>query len=356
MFQYLISSIVRVYKKHGLKMLVILGFEYFLLELSRFFPFIVKFFTPRLFAVSIEPTNACNLRCQICYSQNPETFKARNKGYMDWETYKNCIDELSSLDYPVSLGLNFGGESLLHPKFCDMVSYAKSKGISQISFNTNGMLLSENIINNLVENKVSKITISLDGTKEKHESSRIGSDYDTVEKNILNLKRLRGNSLSPKIFVNLIEYDQSIEEINEFINYWINIVDSVAISSCISENLQIMNTEKFFQGNKIIKKHYCHWPFYYLSILWNGDVTSCCHEIGGRIFLGNVVKSKIMDIWKSNKYKEFRREAITNNFSVSSPCHKCNAWNTEFVSKKLEYNDDIDLEFLKISKIYKKKN
>ena len=303
MFQYLISSIVRVYKKHGLKMLVILGFEYFLLELSRFFPFIVKFFTPRLFAVSIEPTNACNLRCQICYSQNPETFKARNKGYMDWETYKNCIDELSSLDYPVSLGLNFGGESLLHPKFCDMVSYAKSK-----------------------------------------------------EKNILNLKRLRGNSLSPKIFVNLIEYDQSIEEIDEFINYWINIVDSVAISSCISENLQIMNTEKFFQGNKTIKKHYCHWPFYYLSILWNGDVTSCCHEIGGRIFLGNVVKSKIMDIWKSNKYKEFRREAITNNFSVSSPCHKCNAWNTEFVSKKLEYNDDIDLEFLKISKIYKKKN
>jgi len=71
--------------------------------------------SPPLYSVAIEPTNGCNLDCVMCYS------KGRKEGIMDWQLYKKIIDEGVSMRRDLGVGLNFGGESLLHPKFSDMV-------------------------------------------------------------------------------------------------------------------------------------------------------------------------------------------------------------------------------------------
>jgi len=286
--------------------------------------------SPPLSGVAIEPTNLCNLQCKICFSQNPVLYRPRKKGLMDWKLYVKLIDELSNFGYAINLGLNFGGESMLHSKFLDMVKYAASKEAFRIGFTTNGVLLNDNASQVLVDYEINNITISLDGVYKRHESIRIGSNYNVVKNNIIDLVKKRGNKAYPKIMVNLIESEHTSHDITEFIKSWIYIVDCVRIYPCLSEELRIINP-RFFDKFPIIKNKYCKRPFHYLGVLWNGDVTACCHDINGINILGNVASQRILDVWKGEKFRELRKAALINNFPSQYICQKCNAWQTEFL-------------------------
>ena len=48
--------------------------------------------------VTIEPTNGCNLQCEMCYARDSD----RPIGYMDYEKFTQIIDELDSLSAFVS--------------------------------------------------------------------------------------------------------------------------------------------------------------------------------------------------------------------------------------------------------------
>jgi MoaA/NifB/PqqE/SkfB family radical SAM enzyme len=93
---------------------------------------------PKLKTVFIELTNACNLRCETCHSKHIE-------GYMSPPLFKKIIDELSEIK-PAAVNLHYGGESLLHPKFREFVSYARAKLPSvQLGWLSNGMKFDESV-------------------------------------------------------------------------------------------------------------------------------------------------------------------------------------------------------------------
>lgn len=294
-------------------------FNELITKLGSYHPGIVKVLVPRLLSVAIEPTNFCNLRCKMCYSQNPKIYASRTKGFMEWKLYKKIIDELSGLDRDIYLGLNHGGEALLHEEFVDMLKYASIKKKFHIGFTTNGTLLKSDVAVALIKNNVDSVTISLDGLKKQHESRRFGSRYDVVERNIMNLLEIRGTNPKPKIYVNMMVADQSQEDISDFVNCWKHVVDAVQVFPCLSENLQVNNP-----GSQINK--YCSWPFSNMSILWNGDVVACCHDINGLNVLGNVATQNISQVWKGEAFTSLRQEALKNSFNPNSICSKCNAW------------------------------
>jgi len=62
---------------------------------------------------------------------------------LNLQLYKKIIDECC--EYDLQLTPQFFGEPLLHPQFIEMIKYAKLKGIDQIQFTTNAMLLDEKI-------------------------------------------------------------------------------------------------------------------------------------------------------------------------------------------------------------------
>lgn len=298
-----------------------------MIKVSEYFPEATTVFTPRLLSVAIEPTNTCNLRCKMCYSQNPKIYAPRKKGFMSWELYKKIIDELSTFDYRMGLGLNFGGESLLHDEFIEMLKYASIQNKFYIGFTTNGIFLNDEINQSLIENKIDNITVSLDGIQEVHESARKGSKYLTVKNNIQNLLIARGDKPKPKIHVNMMITQQTTEQdINDFKVYWQDVVDSVQVYPGLSETLQYIETPFF---DTPIQNKYCRWPFSYMAVLWNGDVTTCCHDINGRNVLGNVTEQSITQIWKSDSFASLRYAAIRNHFDAKSICYKCNTWRHE---------------------------
>jgi MoaA/NifB/PqqE/SkfB family radical SAM enzyme len=171
---------------------------------SKYYELALKFKTPQLTKVHIEPTNVCNLRCKRCYAQNPSLFAKREQGFMDLALFKRLVDEIAGYPQKVFLGLNYGGESLLHPQFAEMVKYAVQKKKFSVGFTTNGVLIDDAMINTLSTHRVDDIVVSLDGMSEAHESLRSGSKYSDVRVKILRLKKV---ALS-RISVNLTQSSQ----------------------------------------------------------------------------------------------------------------------------------------------------
>lgn len=147
----------------------------------------------KLSQMTFEVTDSCNMRCGYCVYNDFVNYTRNHGGnIMTIDVAQKGIDLLegssSKLDQ-VSIGF-YGGEPLLNFKLIkDTVDYAKSKLSKKISFTitTNGLLLNDEIIDFLFENRFS-ILISLDGPFEIHDFYRKDKSgkgtFSTVIKNL----------------------------------------------------------------------------------------------------------------------------------------------------------------------------
>ncbi len=111
-------------------------------------------------------TNACNLRCQHCY-------QSASKPLPDELSLKEKLDVIDQLSENDVVAVAFsGGEPIMGADFFEVASYASSKHMF-ISVATNGTLLSEKMVDRLVDSGVKYLEISLDSAcPSKHDSFR----------------------------------------------------------------------------------------------------------------------------------------------------------------------------------------
>ncbi|MFM8949381.1 MAG: radical SAM protein, partial [Bacteroidota bacterium] len=143
------------------------------------------------FALSIEPTTSCNLRCPECPS-GLRSF-TRPTGMLELELFKKALDDCSKdLLYLI---LYFQGEPYLHPNFHEMVSLAKSHKL-YVATSTNAHYLDEATARAVVDSGLDRLIISLDGTtQETYRQYRVGGSLEKVlegTRNILAARKAAG--------------------------------------------------------------------------------------------------------------------------------------------------------------------
>lgn len=157
----------------------------------------------------LQVTNNCNLSCSYCYHQGADR-RTAEQSPMDWSVAQKGIDFLfeRSGDQDKVVLVFFGGEPLLNfPLIQRAMDYARGKadeyeGAKQVSFalTTNGTLLSDEIIQALLDNQVS-VTISIDGQREVHDQNRRFANgsptYDALLPKLKNL--LTAESAKPVV-------------------------------------------------------------------------------------------------------------------------------------------------------------
>lgn len=160
--------------------------------------------------VTFVVTDDCNLRCKYCYITHK-----KSDNIMSFDTAKDFIDLLLTTDdmrYSEAVILEFiGGEPLIEAKLIDRIAdYFKMRAFEldhdwywnyRISICTNGVNYSSPEVQNLIKKNYNKIsvTISVDGTKEKHDLQRVFPDgsgsFDKINENIdLWLSQFRGST------------------------------------------------------------------------------------------------------------------------------------------------------------------
>jgi radical SAM protein with 4Fe4S-binding SPASM domain len=261
--------------------------------------------------LDIESTNACNLRCIMC----PRNFMTEEIGYIERTLFQKIIDEGAGYRLP-SIKLNYRGEPLLYPQLPEMVAYAKSKGIMEVQFNTNGLLLNEKKIAALIDAGLDRIIFSVDGaTRETYEKIRTGSNYEQVVNNIKAMVQMRNERglKRPSVRVQMVKMKENEHQVEDFLKMWLPVANRVAVS-----------IEREPTGTQKEVVHFpCPQIWQRLMVCWDGEVRMCCGDWEGEIVLGNARESTIYELWHSQKLNKIRELHARHRFNEIPACARC---------------------------------
>jgi len=260
--------------------------------------------------VDIELTNHCNLNCFFC----GQIVMKREKGFMSKDIFTKIIDECKEHNTPIRL-IRWG-EPFLHKNIMDYCSYIKKNDLI-VHITTNGLLLNESNIQFMVDQEIDSIKFSFQGaTKEQYQEMRNTNKYDILKKNIHDLVNIRGSNDKPYIHISSTMTNETNEEIEEFIDYWKHIVDSVGVGKTNLSLIQIneisspkiKKTVELLKSKESVKKEYrpCGEVYRKLSVDWDGKISCCCSDYDNHLTVGDINESTLKDAWKCDKLKAFR--------------------------------------------------
>jgi len=295
-------------------------------------------------AVSIEPTNLCNLSCKECPSGGGEL--SRPSGTMTAPIFRSVIDQLSpQLTY---LTYYFQGEPFLNPEFFVTIRYARSKKIF-VSTSTNGHFFASSNIVQIIESGLNRLIISLDGTdQESYASYRVGGSFDKVIDGIGHLTEMKKQmkSPSPVLVIQFLVLKTNQHQIRDIKKLGKQLgVDKVEIKTAQFHDFQkgnplmpddpkysryVLNRSTDLQlddppAQYRIKSHRPNSCFRMWSgcvFTWDGKVVPCCFDKDAKYEMGDMEKNSFQEIWKSKNYHDFRVRILKNRKSIDI-CNNC---------------------------------
>lgn len=165
--------------------------------------------------IRIEPAGACNLACSHC----PTGTIKMPRGIMNSDTFATIMDSLKKNIHSIKVVVLYhGGEPLLNKSFTQMVEAVKNLGIPLVKTVSNGMLLNETVIDDIIGSKLDVIEISLDGDgSEINNLVRRNSDYNKVVANIKTLinRKIERNIETPQVFVSSTQFFKNPADLND---------------------------------------------------------------------------------------------------------------------------------------------
>lgn len=247
--------------------------------------------------LDIEASSKCNLRCTFC--DKLPLLKAGQLGNLEFDLFKHIIDQFDENMPLYGLKLSYRGEPLLNKDVPKMVKYAKEHGVLDVYFNTNAMFLTEDVIKELIEARLDRISISIDGIKaEEYESVRLGAKFDTLVDNLESLLKLRKqyDVTYPKIRIQTVKFPDT--DADAYLNKWDRYADEIAMVDFKDESYR--NEE--LRGNWA-----CPQLWQRMTIEWDGSVFGCNNDDLRGLYVGNAAEKSIYDCWHDSKLTKVRK-------------------------------------------------
>ncbi|MBM3253422.1 MAG: radical SAM protein, partial [Candidatus Omnitrophica bacterium] len=229
-----------------------------------------------------------------------------------------------SLHKVPSIKIGFRGETTLHPELPKMVKYAKEKGIMEIQFNTNGLLLDKALAKQLVKAGTDRIIFSLDGLRPAtYNMIRIGSDYRIVTQNIKNLIKIRDSigMKKPIVRIQMVCFKATKDEVIDFVIHWKRIVNRINLIRYKKPITTGYDRRRL--SNIPTKSLPCRQLWQRLAVLWNGEVVMCCGDYKAEMSLGSIYKKSLLKIWRSKKLNRVRNLHSQMRMDEISLCRRC---------------------------------
>lgn len=268
-------------------------------------------------SVILELVNRCNLECKFCYQGYRNDTKKSTLGVEDlkkiFENFKK--NKLEALLLSTS-------EPLLFKHYDKVLKMAEDAEIMDQFLFTNGTLLNEKNSEIILSSSLTRLFVSIDATTElTYDKVRIPVNkkilntnrLQKIENNVKNFIKLRNskNKKIPLVRVSFVAVEKNIHEVDEFIEKWVDIVDSVEIQKENSiEFYDHLHKKK--NQKELLKKYNCNEPWGQVTIHSDGVVGPCCNTVGRNLPIGNVLEQDLDMIWKSPKMKKIRDGFLNN--------------------------------------------
>jgi radical SAM protein with 4Fe4S-binding SPASM domain len=271
------------------------------------------------FRLWVESTNYCNLNCVMCLNKSKDIEK---RGYMSYPLFKKIIDESKSFVH--SINLHHRGEAVLHEDLPKMVEYCKTNGIFT-QLHTNATLLSREKSTQLIASGLDFISFSIDGyDRSSYEEIRVNACYEKTVENILGFLRIKAESRKkrPQAVIEVMNlfnqkkpkiHKEFYDSVKRYPVKWI-----IKAPHNWAGGIELQNKE-----TDPAKESACTFPWYSLTVLWNGEVVTCPQDFFGRNIVGDLSRESLIEIWNNSKMEKYRTWMRDKRFSEIKPCASC---------------------------------
>ncbi len=322
-------------------------------------------------AVQIDISNQCNLNCVVCWHNSPDVKKKpqewRHKK-MDYDVFNRLVKELAQLGVK-EITVVSEGDSFTHPNIIEMIEFIKKEGLSCQVF-TNGTLLNRSKIQRLLDCNLDRLFVNLWAADEEvfakiHPGH--GEKFNAVVNSLewLNDLKLKKGVDKPELHFNTVVFNENFFQLEEIVKLQLSlgarvimidlaeladerkkfalsekeIEDLIGISEKIKsefEKLQwlctnidyFLSTLRLECRSVVVRKegHYefrepevrenlvnkipCYIGWLFARVNAFGEVSPCCGCVEPGSCLGNIAVSNFKDIWFSERWDEFRSQAV----------------------------------------------
>ncbi len=275
-------------------------------------PFPIKF--------AAEITAECNFACAMCHHPSMN----RPKGKMPFELWKKCADQIAAASPRTDCWFSFCGEPLLELELLlRMLAYGKSVGLRSLNLNTNGMLLTPELAERILDSGVNLIVFGIDGFScETYERIRVGGKRDIVYANVEYLLKARHRRRSgPEVMVQFIEMDENSHEMEAFNNYWLERGATLKLRNKLSWGGTFETPLCIPKEDRIP----CPWAMTQMHVFWDGRVPRCPGDIEGQESVGNAWHESLVVLWQ--RLGVYRDLHLQRRFDeLPERCQKCKDW------------------------------
>jgi MoaA/NifB/PqqE/SkfB family radical SAM enzyme len=269
--------------------------------------------------LQVEPSGVCNLSCPSCHVVTDETAG----GLMKMDDFRKLMDEVG--DYILFLHFWGWGEPFMNEDFCEMVRYARDKGVRVIT-STNGHFFQEgDQIDRLIDSGLDVLVFALDGADpETYEKYRREGDFETALHGLRLLLKRREEKGSevPRINLRMVvtrENEHQIARLEELARE--TGVDLFSLKTFYIHDMEGKETDfvptkpeycRFRYDSKLRRlrrKNFCKRLWNHPALYWNGGVYLCDNFAPKELSLGNAFGDGdrgFGEIWFGRDYRRLR--------------------------------------------------
>lgn len=269
--------------------------------------------------INIEVTSICNAKCVMC----PRHLIKRRMEVMPMELYKKIVDDARDIGTKQFVLTGYG-EIFTTKRYKEFITYLSQQiPDALIRVVTNGSLVDEEAAQFLIDSKIFRVDISIDGiTKETYETIRKNLRFEQVLNNtrrLIEIKKQR-KAEYPKIRLNIVAQKENEHELREFAAMWKDQADYIGEHFLLSRLGMVDN------GRSPGEAYPCVLPWLEVNVWSNGDVVLCSDDWDGMEVMGNVKNQTILDIWRGEKFRKYRELHQAGRANEVRACSKCSSF------------------------------
>lgn len=283
-------------------------------------------------SLSIETSSVCNLKCKYCAQTLGKDFELHyfRREIMSWDTFLCIVEQLKEFEEPIKkIHLFRNGEPLLNPALPRMIEVLKKEHLCEsININSNGLLLTESLSNDLISAGLDSLCISLQGlTPEKcKEMCHVPINMTALRQS---LSYFYSHRKQCQLNIKIIDIAlDSSEERELFFNQFSPISDRIFIETAcavyedVDYHGMLRESGLTRHGEQVENPEICQLAFYYLHILANGDLHPCS-SVKFPLPVVNLRDCSIKSFWNGNSRQDFLRLQAEKRRNENSICKHC---------------------------------
>lgn len=268
----------------------------------------------------IENTNLCNAHCIIC----SRDLMTREIGFMNFNLFKKIIDEGIELGC-TSIKITGFGEPFMDKEIFEKIKYAKARKISYVCVFTNGSLLHDSLLVKIIDSGLDEIFFSIDtGIKEDFERIRKNLSFDKVDAAVEKMQQIKKEKhmVKPIVSINAVETGENSQDIKSLYKRYQKVVDRISVQ--LANNWTSQDKDiTVFKDSGDFYQYPCPYPYFYLMIRHNGDVSICCFDFNSKTTLGNAEFESLKNIWQGPAMTEIRQLLQQGRRRQIKACQYC---------------------------------